>query len=162
MAAWLCSIRLRFCFKATRMLQFESLGLIEAEKGIAGGLQAASGLGKAMAFAVADHSGEMIATARMDGAKPRILRHAIRKAYTAARMCRHTLSFKRDLEEREGGLDQWGDPNLTTLPGGLVVQSGDQFVGGVGTGGGGADDEAVARAMVKAMGFAVMEDRRSL
>jgi glc operon protein GlcG len=143
------------------MLHFESLGLVEAERGIEGGIEAAKALGKAMAFAVADHAGEMIATARMDGANPRILRHSIRKAYTAALMCRHTLSFKRDLEERNGALDQWGDANLTTLPGGLVVHSGDQAVGGVGAGGGGPDDEAVARAMVKAMGFTVREDKRA-
>jgi glc operon protein GlcG len=143
------------------MLHFESLGLIEAEKGIAAGIQAAKALGKAMAFAVADSAGEMIATARMDGANPRILRHSVRKAYTAALMCRHTLSLKRDLKERDGALDQWGDANLTTLPGGLVVQSGDRFVGGVGAGGGGPDDEVVARAMVAAMGFTVVEDRRA-
>jgi len=143
------------------MLHFESLGLADAEKAIAGGIAAARALNKAMAFAVADHSGEMIATARMDGAHPRILRHSIRKAYTAAQMCRHTLHFKRDLEERGGALDQWGDDRLTTLPGGLVVQSGGVFVGGVGVGGGGPDDEAVVRAMVKAMGFSVMEDKRA-
>lgn len=142
------------------MLQFESLGLAEAENGIAGGIKAAHELGKPMAFAVADSTGEMIATARMDGAHPRILRHSIRKAYTAAVMCRHTLSFKRDLEERNGALDQWGDSDLTTLPGGLVVQSGTAFIGAVGAGGGGPDDEAVARAMVAAMGFAVLEDKR--
>src|SRR5215471_13755600 len=105
------------------MLQFDSLGLIEAEKGIAGGIAAARALNKAMAFAVADLNGEMIATARMDGAHARILRHSVRKAYTAAQMCRHTLVFKRDLEERVGALDQWGDAGLTTLPGGLVVLS---------------------------------------
>jgi uncharacterized protein GlcG (DUF336 family) len=143
------------------MLQFESLGLVEAEKAIAGGIMAARALGKAMAFAVADHAGEMIATARMDGANPRILRHSIRKAYTSALMCRHTLSFKRDLKERDGALDQWGDKNLTTLPGGLAVQSEGRFVGGVGAGGGGPDDEAVARAMVKAMGFEILEDERA-
>ena len=143
------------------MLHFESLGLAEAEKAIAGGIAAARALNKAMAFAVADHNGEMIATARMDGAHPRILRHSVRKACTAAQMCRHTLSFKRDLEERSGGLDQWGDDRLTTLPGGLVVQSGGIFVGGVGAGGGGPDDEAVARAMVKAMGFSIVEDKRA-
>ena len=142
------------------MLQFESLGLLEAEKAIAGGIAAAAALGKAMAFAVADQGGEMIATARMDGAHPRILRHSIRKAYTSALMCRHTLSFKRDLEERNGALDQWGDENLTTLPGGLVVQAGGKFVGAVGAGGGGPDDEKVARAMVNAMGFEIVEDSR--
>ena len=139
------------------MLHYQSLGLIEAEKAIAGGIAAAKARNRAMAFAVADHRGEMIATARMDGAHPRILIHSVRKAYTAAVMCRHTLSFRRDLEQRRGGLDQWGDARLTTLPGGLVVQSGELVVGAVGTGGGGPDDEAVARAMVEAMGFAVKE-----
>jgi len=143
------------------MMQFESLGFVEAEQAIAAGIAAARGLKKAMAFAVADHTGEMIATARMDGANPRILRHSIRKAYTAALMCRHTLSFKRDLEERNGALDQWGDLELTTLPGGLAVQTNGKFVGGVGAGGGGPDDEAVARAMVEAMGFQVAEDSRA-
>src|SRR6266849_3952386 len=142
------------------MLHFESLGLIEAEKGIAAGIQAAKALGKAMAFAVADCAGEMIATARMDGANPRILRHSIRKAYTAALMCRHTLSFKLDLEERGGALDQWGDLDLTTLPGGLVIEKDGKFVGAVGAGGGGPHDEEVARVMVRAMGFEVVEDRR--
>jgi uncharacterized protein GlcG (DUF336 family) len=143
------------------MLHFESLGLTEAEKAIVGGLGAARALGKAMALAVADHTGEMIATARMDGAHPRILRHSVRKAYTAAVMCRHTLSFKRDLAEREGALDQWGDADLTTLPGGLAVELNGKCIGAVGAGGGGADDEAVARAMVKAMGFDVAEDPRT-
>ena len=143
------------------MLQFESLGLLEAEKAIAGGMAAARAAGKAMAFAVADHSGEMLATARMDGAHPRILRHSIRKAYTAAVMCRHTLSFKRDLKERDGALDQWGDDNLTTLPGGLVVQHNGKCVGAVGAGGGGPDDERIARAMVEAMGFDIVEDIRA-
>ena len=141
------------------MLHSASLDLMEAEKAIAGGIAAARALNKAMAFAVADSGGEMIATARMDGAHPRILRHSVRKAYTAAQMCRHTLSFKRDLEERGGALDQWGDSDLTTLPGGLVVLSDGKCVGAVGAGGGGPDDEAVARAMVEAMGFSVTQDR---
>jgi len=143
------------------MLEFKSLSLVEAEKAIAGGIEAARKLGKAMAFAVADSSGEVIATARMDGAHPRILRHSVRKAYTGAVMCRHTLSFKRDLEERNGGLDQWGDSDLTTLPGGLVVELNGRCIGAVGAGGGGPDDETVARAMVQAMGFQVVEDKRA-
>src|SRR5215468_3651316 len=143
------------------MLHYDSLGLTEAEKGIAAGIAAARALNKAMAFAVADAGAEMIATARMDGAHARILRHSVRKAYTAATMCRHTLSFKRDLEERNGALDQWGDLDLTTLPGGLVVMSDGKCVGAVGAGGGGPDDEAVARAMVEAMGFSVTGNRTS-
>jgi glc operon protein GlcG len=143
------------------MIHFETIGLAEAEKAIVAGIEAARKLDRPMAFAVADSSAEMIATARMDGANPRILRHSIRKAYTAALMCRHTLSFKHDLEERAGALDQWGDADLTTLPGGLVLQKGNQFVGAVGAGGGGPHDEEVARAMVRAMGFEILEDKRS-
>jgi len=143
------------------MLQFEGLGLAEAEKAIAAGIDAAKRLGRPMAFAVADAGAETIASARMDGAHPRILRHSIRKAYTAATMGRHTLAFARDLKDRGGALDQWGDPLLTTLPGGLVVSHGSALVGAVGVGGGGPHDEEVARIMVAAMGFAVVEDSRT-
>jgi uncharacterized protein GlcG (DUF336 family) len=146
--------------RGTFVLQFESLGLIEAEKAIAAGIAAATTLGRPMAFAVADVGAETIASARMDGAHARILRHSIRKAYTAATMCRHTLSFARDLKERGGALDQWGDALLTTLPGGLVVQRGGHFLGAVGAGGGGPHDEDVARLMVAAMGFTIVEDSR--
>ena len=114
-------------------------------EGDRGRMEAAKKLeNRPMAFAVADVGAEMIATARMDGASPRILRHSIRKAYTAALMCRHTLSFKCDLEERSGALDQWGDLDLTTLPGGLAVQRGDIFVGGIGAGGGGPHERTSA------------------
>ncbi len=143
------------------MRQLLSLGLAEAEKAIAAGIEAAKKLDRPMAFAVADVGAEMIATARMDGASPRILRHSIRKAYTAALMCRHTLAFKRDLEERKGALDQWGDLDLTTLPGGLAVQQGEIFVGGIGAGGGGPHDEEVARIMLRAMGFEIVGDKRA-
>ena len=142
------------------MLQIQSLGLEEAEKAIAAGMAAAARLGRPMGFAVADVSAGLIAAKRMDGAHPRILRHAIRKAYTSATMCRNTLWFKKDLEERDGNLEQWGDIDLTTLPGGLVVKSADATVGGVGTGGGGPHDEDVARIMVEAMGFAPLVNKR--
>jgi uncharacterized protein GlcG (DUF336 family) len=105
------------------VLEFQSLGLEEARQAIAAGEAAAEKLGLPMAFAVADIGAELIAVSRMNGAHPRILRHAIRKAYTSVTMCRNTLWFRRDLEDRLGSLDQWGDANLTTLPGGLVVKS---------------------------------------
>jgi uncharacterized protein GlcG (DUF336 family) len=142
------------------MLSSKSLGLAEADKAIAAGIAAATKLKRPMAFAVADASAGLIAASRMDGAHPRILRHSIRKAYTSATMCRNTLSFKADLEERDGSLDQWGDVDLTTLPGGLVVMSGKEVVGAIGAGGGGPHDEAVAEAMVRAMGFEPVADER--
>jgi uncharacterized protein GlcG (DUF336 family) len=142
------------------MLHSQSLGLEEADKAIDAGIAAAQRLGRPMAFAVADASSGLIAAVRMNGAHPRILRHSIRKAYTSATMGRNTLSFKADLEERNGSLDQWGDADLTTLPGGYVVISGGATLGAIGAGGGGPHDEEVAAAMVRAIGFAPVEDRR--
>jgi len=143
------------------MLQWHSLGLEEARQAIKAGEDAAARLGLPMAFAVADVGAELIAASRMNGAHPRILRHAIRKAYTSATMCRNTLWFRRDLEDRKGSLDQWGDADLTTLPGGLVVKSERGFVGAVGTGGGGKHDEEIAHVMVRAMGFEPLTDERT-
>jgi len=143
------------------MLTLETLGLNEAKLAIAAGEEAAAKLGLPMAFAVTDLGAELIAASRMNGAHPRILRHAIRKAYTSATMCRNTLWFRRDLEEREGNLEQWGDMDLTTLPGGLVVKTDSGFVGAVGTGGGGKHDEEIAHIMVRAMGFEPLIDKRT-
>jgi uncharacterized protein GlcG (DUF336 family) len=143
------------------MLEFQSLGLEEARQAIAAGEDAAEKLGLPMAFAVTDVGAELIAATRMNGAHPRILRHAIRKAYTSATMCRNTLWFRRDLEDRVGSLDQWGDADLTTLPGGLVVKSKVGIVGAVGTGGGGKHDEEIAHIMVRAMGFEPLVDKRA-
>ncbi len=143
------------------MLEFQNLGLEEARQAIAAGEDAAEKLGLPMAFAVADVGAELIAATRMNGAHPRILRHAIRKAYTSATMCRNTLWFRRDLEDRVGSLDQWGDADLTTLPGGLVVKSKVGIVGAVGTGGGGKHDEEIAHIMVRAMGFEPLIDKRA-
>jgi glc operon protein GlcG len=143
------------------MLEWKSLGLDDAKKAIAAGEAAAARLGLPMAFAVADVGAEMIATSRMDGAHARILRHAIRKAYTSATMCRNTLWFKQDLVDRGGNLEQWGDADLTTLPGGLVVRFEGRFIGAIGTGGGGKHDEEVAEIMVRAMGFEPLADKRT-
>ena len=142
------------------MLTQQTLSLDDARRAIAAGEEAAAKVGLPMAFAVMDVSAGLIAASRQDGAHPRILKHAIRKAYTSATMCRNTLSFKADLEERGGNLEQWGDIELTTLPGGFVVKAGAVFVGAVGTGGGGKHDEEIAQVMVRAMGFEPVADKR--
>ena len=104
-----------------------------------------------MSFAVADSAGALIACLRMDGAPARTLTHAIRKAYSAAEMGRDTSRFARDLEERGGNLEQWGNSQLTTLTGGCVVMRGEAVLGGVAGGGPPpAEDEAIARMMVAA------------
>jgi glc operon protein GlcG len=112
-----------------------SLGLEEAQRAIAAVFDQARKDGRPVAVAVVDNHGELIACARMDGAHARILRHAIRKAYTAATMGRDTLAFKDDMERMGRTLSDYGDSSLTTLQGGLVVRSGNQVIGAIASGG---------------------------
>lgn len=142
------------------MIKTESLGLAEAQKGINAAIEAADKLGRKMSFAVVDAHGDLIASARMDGSHTRVLKHAIRKAHTAAVYGRNTLIFKKELKNSDRELLDWGDLNITTLQGGVVVKSGDNVVGGVGSGGGTLEiDEAMARVVVRTMGFEPEEER---
>ena len=112
-----------------------------------------------MAFAVADSHGDLVAAARMDGCHSRVLKHAIRKAQTAAVYERNTLALKRQMRNSDRELLEWGDLGVTTLQGGLVVRSQAGVVGGVGVGGSSLDiDEEVARILVRAMGFEPEEE----
>ncbi len=88
-----------------------------------------------MAFAVADRWGALIACERMDGTPSRNLTHAIRKAFTSGEMGRDTTLFADQLRERSGDLVQWGNPMLTTLAGGCVVQKDGEVLGAVACGG---------------------------
>jgi glc operon protein GlcG len=107
-----------------------------------------------MAFAVVDSHGDLIGAARMDGCHSRVLQHAMRKAFTAAVYGRNTLALKRQMRETDRDLLEWGDLNVTTLQGGLVVKAGKEIVGGVGSGGSRLEvDEEMARILIVAMGF---------
>jgi glc operon protein GlcG len=118
-----------------KMLPQLSLGLEEAQRAIAAVFEQAKKDGRAVAVAVVDNHGELIAGARMDGAHARVLRHAIRKAYTAAVMGRDTLALKEDMEKAGRTLSDYGDSSITTLQGGLVARSGNQVVGAIASGG---------------------------
>lgn len=161
------------------VLKLQTLGAADAERAIAAGVAMAKRYGRAMAFVVCDREGELIATLRMDGAAARNVRQAIRKARTAAVMARNTLAYKRDLEERNGSLAEWGDPMLTTLQGGYVVKPveiverqarritvdpvDDIVLGSVACGGAPNElDEEVARTMIRAMGFKPVVDERTV
>lgn len=130
------------------------LGLEEAQRGIAAAMEEAQRDGRPMAFAVVDDRGHLIASARMDGAHERVLRFAIRKAYTAAIMGRPTLDLKREMEERHRTLADYGDPMFTTLQGGLPVVHEGKVVGGISVGGNAQNrDEEIAAIALKAIGL---------
>ncbi len=131
-----------------------SLGLEEAERAIAAVFEQATKDGRAVAVAVVDNHGELIAGARMNGAHARVLRHAIRKAYTAATMGRDTVAFKKDMQDAGRRLIDYGDPSLTTLQGGLVVRVDKQIVGAIASGGSPRQrDVEMAKIGLEAMGL---------
>lgn len=129
----------------------------EARAAIAAGIALAEADGRAMAFAVVDGCGELVAAVRMDGAAERALRHAIRQAYTSGIMHRDTVTFKQQLGERDGNLDEWGDDRLTTLPGGVSIRAGGEAVGAIGVAGAANLDRntEIGRAAVAAIGLEI-------
>jgi uncharacterized protein GlcG (DUF336 family) len=89
--------------------------------------------GGAMAIAVVDDHGDLIAAHRMDGCRPRSMRMSHRKAYSAAVMDRDTTVFQEDVLSRGIQLFSYGDPMLSSLPGGAVVRApGGATIGGIG------------------------------
>ncbi len=135
----------------------ECLGLGQAQRAIAAVLEEATRQGKPMAVAVVDDRGDPIASARMDGVPERVLRFALRKAYTAAVMGRDTLVFKKLLVDTGRTLADYGDPMFTTLQGGLTVTVDGRVVGGFAVGGNTVTgDEEVARVGLRAL----MEEKK--
>lgn len=129
----------------------------EAQRALDAAVAEAEKDGQPMSFAIADSYGELVAAVRMDGSPARVLRHAIRQAYTSGVMHRDTVAFKKQLIERNSGLDDWGDSRLTTLPGGVVIRFKGEAVGAIGVGGGITleRDTEIALIAVAALGFDV-------
>ena len=102
-------------------------------------------------MAVVDDAGNLLAYARMD----RCLRptFAIRKAYTSAVRGIDTVAFAEQLSAQNRTLESFGDAQLIALPGGVAVLNDGVVVGAIGVGGlpSGLDDEAIAKAGVKAL-----------
>ena len=104
-------------------------------------------------MAVVDDAGNLLAYARMD----RCLRptFAIRKAYTSAVRSMDTVAFAEQLRTQGRTVESFGDPQLVAIPGGVAVMHDGSVVGAIGVGGlpSGLDDEAIAKAGVKALGL---------
>jgi glc operon protein GlcG len=133
------------------------IGAAEAKRALDAAIGEAAKDGQPMSFAVADSYGEIVAAVRMDGSPARVLRQAIRQAYTSGVMHRNTATFKQQLKERDGGLDEWGDDMLTTLPGGVAIFYGDEVIGSIGAGGGKTlpRDSEIAHLAVAAIGAGI-------
>jgi len=110
----------------------------------------------ALAVAVVDPGGRVIASQRMDGAALGALDLAVGKAYTAVLWATPTAEFTQSTQP--GGAD-WGwnttDPRIVVYAGGIPLTADGELVGGLGASGGTAaqDDECVSEA-ARAAGLA--------
>ena len=129
------------------MLQLQSLGLAEAERARDAILAALNRNDNPIALAVADEHGQPILLLRQDGAPERMLGRARAKAYTAATLGLDTVDFRDNhVKARKRTLEDWGDPMITTLQGGLAIRVDGRVVGGIAMSGNTTiRDEALAR-----------------
>jgi len=124
------------------MRTLKSIDLAEARQIIEDGLrQAAVDGGKPVVIAVSDHSGDLVAFARMDGAPVRSVRLAINKAYTAARVLSTTAALAVRLKEEGRDVLVYGDPAFSLFPGGAPLKAGEATIGAVGISGRAAEED---------------------
>ena len=137
-----------------RVFQQIRLGLAEAERARDAILAALTATDNPVALAIADEHGVPILSLRQDGAPARMLSRARAKAYTAATLGVDTVVFRdQHLKARRRSLSDWGDPLLTSLQGGLVIEQNGRAVGGIGLSGNTtARDEALAQIGQQAIG----------
>jgi glc operon protein GlcG len=123
------------------------LGLAEAERARDAILAALTVSDSPIALAIADAHGVPILLMRQDAAPPRMLSRARSKAYTAAVLGLDTVTFRDGhLKAKGRTLNDWGDPQLTSLQGGLTISLDGHVAGGIAMSGNSTlRDEALAR-----------------
>jgi uncharacterized protein GlcG (DUF336 family) len=113
--------------------------------------------GLALAAAVVDAGGHVVATQRMDGAALGAMRLATGKAYTAVLWGTRSGDF---MTSTQPGGDDWGfnatDARIVVYAGGVPLYVEGRLIGAVGASGGTAEeDEACVTTAALALGFAV-------
>jgi glc operon protein GlcG len=115
----------------------------EAKKIIEVIVEKASQMQKAIAIAVVDAHGELIAFARMDGVALPSITIAINKAVTAARGRKPTQEIGEKVRHPEKGYDiaYHGDPRFVGWGGGIPVWRNGEVAGAVGVSGLSANED---------------------
>jgi len=115
----------------------------EARKIIEVIVEQASQMQKAIAIAVVDAHGELIAFARMDGVPLPSITIAINKAVTAARGRKPTQEIGEKVRHPEKGYDiaYHGDPRFVGWGGGIPVWRNGEVAGAVGVSGLSANED---------------------
>jgi glc operon protein GlcG len=137
------------------VFQQHRLGLAEAERARDAILAAVTATDSPVALAIADEHGVPILLLRQDGAPARMLSRARSKAYTAANLGLDTVVFRDEhVKAKQRTLDDWGDPMITTLQGGIAIKTNGKVVGGIAMSGNTTiRDEALAKIGLDAMGL---------
>ena len=135
------------------MFQQQKLGLREAERARDAILAAVTPTDSPVALAIADEHGVPILLLRQDAAPARMLSRARSKAYTAANLGLDTAVFRdQQVKATHRTLNDWGDPMITTLQGGIAIRVNGKVVGGIAMSGNTTiRDEALARIGLNAM-----------
>ena len=104
-------------------------------------------------MAIVDDLGNLLCYARMDGCQRPTF--AIRKAYTSAMRRADTVAFAEQLKSQGRNVAEFGDPQLITIQGGLVINnpSDGVLLGGIGVGGlpTGKEDEDITKVGLQAL-----------
>lgn len=124
------------------------LSLSSAERLAASARSACQALGREIAIAVVDASGQTLLLARSPAVGPHNLEAARRKAYTALSTRQATLELGRQARSRPDTAALQYLPELLLLGGGVPLKPADAVLGAVGVAGGGGpeNDDACARA----------------
>jgi uncharacterized protein GlcG (DUF336 family) len=133
------------------------IGLDLAQGILASVREAAAREGIAVAMAVCDRAGNLIAFARMDGAPLGATELAANKAHTAALWEMRTGEFQRSTQPDgvDWGLNTSAGGRIVVYAGGVPVQVDGALVGAVGVSGGtGEQDEACVLAALGKHGLA--------
>ena len=91
---------------------------------------------KPLTVAFADETRTVISVTMMDGMGSRSVNLVSKKAYTAALMVKRTADWWEQMKNLGIGLDSFGDPQMTYLPGGapILTKDGD-LIGAIGISG---------------------------
>jgi uncharacterized protein GlcG (DUF336 family) len=137
------------------MFQRESIGIEDAEKARDAILASLTHNDNPIALVIADDSGVPVLLYREDGAPARMLRRARAKAYTSANLGSNTVDFRdNEIKAKKRTLNDWGNPMITSLQGGIAIRNKGSVIGGISMSGNTTiRDEALAQIGLDAMGL---------
>ena len=137
------------------MFTEERLGVGEAQRALEAIVAATTATDNPIALAIADEHGVPILLFREDGAAARMLGRARAKAYTSANLGMNTVDFRDNvIKATSRTLNDYGDPMITSLQGGLTIRSNGKVVGAIAMSGNSTiRDEAFSAIGLAAMGI---------